>query len=218
MAESDNYIVTMEGVSKSFPGVQALEDVFFNLKKGEIHALVGENGAGKSTLIKVLTGVERQEHGTITLEGKEIFIKSPQHAQTMGISTVYQEVNLCPNLTIAENIMIGRAPMKFGRIDWRTMNTRAKQILQRLDVDIDVTQTLGSYSVAIQQMAAIARALEISSARILILDEPTSSLAAHETAQLFGVMRKLKSEGMAIIFITHFIDQVYEVSDRITVL
>jgi simple sugar transport system ATP-binding protein len=192
--------------------------VNFSLAKGEIHALLGENGAGKSTLIKVLTGVEHPDKGTITLEGKEISIKSPQHAQVLGISTVYQEVNLCPNLTVAENIMIGRAPMKSGSIDWTSMNKQAKKLLVELDVDIDVTQMLGSYSVAIQQMAAIARALEISSARILILDEPTSSLTTHETEQLFSVMRKLKSEGMAIIFITHFLDQVYEVADRITVL
>src|SRR5574341_1554904 len=218
MAESNNDIVTMEGIHKAFPGVQALEGVNFALKKGEIHALVGENGAGKSTLIKVLTGVERQDTGTITLEGKKVLIRSPQHAQTLGISTVYQEINLCPNLTVAENIMIGREPMRLGRIDWKAINSRARQILQGLDVDIDVTQPLGSYSVAIQQMAAIARALEISSARILILDEPTSSLDIHETEQLFSVMRKLKSEGMAIIFITHFLDQVYEVADRITVL
>ena len=218
MPEFYNYIIEMEGIHKSFPGVQALENVDFNLKKGEIHALVGENGAGKSTLIKALTGVEKQDEGTINLEGKEINVKSPQHAQRMGISTVYQEINLCPNLTVAENILIGWEPRKWGRVDWKTMNARAKEILQGLDVDIDVTQTLGSYSVAIQQMAAIARALEISNARILILDEPTSSLDAHETQQLFGVMRKLKSEGMAIVFITHFIDQVYEVADRITVV
>ena len=145
-------------------------------------------------------------------------IKSPQHAQSLGISTVYQEINLCPQLTVAENILIGREPMKLGSVDWKAMNAQARQILQGLDIDIDVTQPLGSYSVAIQQMAAIARALEISSAKILILDEPTSSLDAHETEQLFGVMRKLKNEGMAIIFITHFLNQVYEVADRITVL
>ncbi|MCJ7435750.1 MAG: sugar ABC transporter ATP-binding protein [Anaerolineales bacterium] len=208
----------MKGIDITFPGVHALENVDFTLRRGEIHALVGENGAGKSTLIKVLTGVEHQDSGTITLDGKEVSIKSPQHAQELGISTVYQEINLCPNLTVAENIMIGRAPMKFGSVDWATTNARARQLLKELDVDIDVTQTLGSYSVAIQQMAAIARALEISSAKVLILDEPTSSLDAHETAQLFGVMRKLRRDGMGIIFITHFIDQVFEVADRITVL
>jgi len=218
MAESDKDIITMEGIHKSFPGVQALEDVDFTLKRGEIHALVGENGAGKSTLIKALTGVERPNKGTITVDGKEVSIRSPQHAQKLGISTVYQEVNLCPNLTVAENILIGREPMKWGSIDWKTMNARARQILRGLDIDLDVTRTLGTCSVAIQQMAAIARALEISSVRILILDEPTSSLTIHETEQLFRVMRKLKSEGMAIIFVTHFLDQVYEVADRITVL
>jgi len=222
MAESNNDsnrdIVVMKGISKSFPGVLALENVDFTLRRGEIHALVGENGAGKSTLIKILTGVEQPNNGTITVNQQTISIRSPQHAQAIGISTVYQEVNLCVNLTVAENILIGREPMKWGHIDWKAMNARARQILQGLDVDLDVTQTLGSCSVAIQQMAAIARALEISSAKILILDEPTSSLDAHETDQLFAVLRKLKSDGMAIIFITHFLDQVYEVADRITVL
>jgi simple sugar transport system ATP-binding protein len=219
MAESSNDIVAMKGIYKSFPGVHALEDVDFTLRRGEIHALVGENGAGKSTLIKVLTGVERPNKGTITVNQQTTNIRSPQHAQALGISTVYQEVNLCLNLTIAENIMIGREPMKFGSIDWGAMNARAREILRGLDLDLDVTQTLGSCSVAIQQMAAIARALEISSAKILILDEPTSSLTIHETEQLFAVMRKLKkSQGMAIIFITHFLNQVYEIADRITVL
>jgi simple sugar transport system ATP-binding protein len=218
MATSETAIVKMRGIHITFPGVKALEDVDFTLKQGEIHALLGENGAGKSTLIKVLTGVEHQDKGTIAIDDKDVIIRSPQHAQTLGISTVYQEVNLCPNLTVAENIMIGRAPMKLGSIDWAATNDRARRLLEELDVHIDVAQTLGSYSVAIQQMAAIARALEISSARILILDEPTSSLTTHETQQLFGVMRKLKRDGMAIIFITHFLDQVYEIADRITVL
>jgi simple sugar transport system ATP-binding protein len=235
MAEQNNDLVTMEGIRKTFPGVQALEDVSFSLRRGEIHALVGENGAGKSTLIKVLTGVERQDAGMILLEGKHTAIHSPQHALDLGISTVYQEVNLCPNLTVAENIMIGREPRRLGPVrsaartgsglvrrlggvDWKAMNERADRILRGLDVCIDVTQPLGSYSVAIQQMAAIARALEIASAKILILDEPTSSLDSHETQQLFSVMRKLRGEGMGVVFITHFLDQVFEVADRITVL
>jgi len=218
MAEQNHDILAMKGISKAFPGVQALENVDFVLREGEIHALVGENGAGKSTLIKVLTGVEHADSGSIHFMGEEIHVRSPQHAQTMGITTVYQEVNLCPNLTVAENILIGREPMKRGSIDWRTMNARAAQLLRRLDIDVDVTRTVDSYSVAIQQMVAIVRALDVSTAKILILDEPTSSLDAHETAQLFAVMRKLKNEGMGIIFITHFIDQLYEVSDRITVL
>ena len=217
MSDSGN-IVEMKGIDKAFPGVQALSGVDFLLKRGEIHAIIGENGAGKSTLIKTLTGVEKPDAGTIVLEGGEVMVKSPQHAQQLGISTVYQEINLCPNLTVAENILIGREPRRFGSVNWAKMNAHAKELLQRLGIDIDVTQTLGSYPVAIQQMAAIVRALEIASAKILILDEPTSSLDAGETEQLFQVMRKLKSEGMAIIFITHFIDQVYQVADRITVL
>jgi monosaccharide-transporting ATPase len=218
MAESSSDIVVMKGIYKSFPGVQALENVDFTLRREEIHALVGENGAGKSTLIKILTGVEQPDTGTITVNQQTVSIKSPQHAQGLGISTVYQEVNLCPNLTVAENILIGREPMKWGSINWKAMNARARQILHGLDIDLDVTQTLGACSVAVQQMAAIARALETISVKILVLDEPTSSLDTHETAQLFGVMRKLKREGMAIIFITHFLNQVYEVADRITVL
>jgi len=212
-----NYLLAMRGIDKAFPGVQALSEVDFFLERGEIHAIMGENGAGKSTLIKVLTGVEHHDAGTIELDGEKIVAKSPLYAQELGISTVYQEINLCTNLTIAENIFIGRAPRKQGRIDWKTMNRRANEILTRMDIEVDVTQTLGMYPVAIQQMVAIARALEIS-ARILILDEPTSSLDTRETAKLFEVMRKLKAEGIGIIFITHFIDQVYEISDRITVL
>ena len=180
MIRSENNILVMEGISKAFPGVQALENVDFTLKAGEIHALVGENGAGKSTLIKVLTGVERPEAGRILLNGEEIQTRSPQHAQSLGISTVYQEINLCKNLTVAENILIGREPMKFGRIDWSRMNSEAAEILNRLlDVNIDVTKLLGSYTVAIQQMVAIARALDITSAKILILDEPTSSSVSY---------------------------------------
>ncbi len=218
MSDTDQEIIVMSGIYKSFPGVQALENVDFSLKKGEIHALVGENGAGKSTLIKVMTGVERQDQGKVMFSGEEVFIRSPQHAQEVGISTVYQEVNLCDYLTVAENILLGREPHKFMRIDIKGMNVRAREILLDLGVDIDVTQPLGSYSTAIQQITAIARALEVASAKVLILDEPTSSLDAHETEQIFHVMEKLKKDGMGIIFITHFIDQVYKVSDRITVL
>ncbi len=219
MSDANDYILTMEGISKAFPGVQALENVDFTLKRGEIHCLVGENGAGKSTLIKALTGVERPDAGKITLDGEEIHTRSPQHAQRLGISTVYQEINLCPNLTVAENILLGREPHRFGSIDWAKMNAESVEILKRLlDIDIDVTKLLGTYTVAIQQMVAIARALDITSAKILILDEPTSSLDANETQQLFNVMSKLREDGVGIIFITHFIDQVFEISDRITVL
>lgn len=212
----ESVILTMKGISKAFPGVQALSEVDFSLKRGQIHALMGENGAGKSTLIKILTGVEHPDAGSITLENRQIHPQTPLQAQALGISTVYQEVNLCPNLSVAENIFIGREPKKMGRINWKTINTQARQILDRMDIAIDVTQSLGMYPVAIQQMVAIARALQVS-AKILILDEPTSSLAAHEVDKLFQVMRKLRSEGLGIIFITHFLDQVYQTSDAITV-
>ncbi|WP_420808459.1 sugar ABC transporter ATP-binding protein [Clostridium manihotivorum] len=208
----------MKGISKSFPGVKALSNVDFQLRKGEIHTLMGQNGAGKSTLIKVLTGVYEIDEGTILLSGKEVKITSTHDAQENGISTVYQEVNLCPNLTVAENIYIGREPMKRGHIDWNVMNKNAEKLLEeRLNLKIDVKRLLSGYSVAIQQMVAIARAVDISNG-ILILDEPTSSLDSNEVKQLFKVMRKLKAEGMSMVFVTHFMDQVYEISDRITVL
>ena len=217
MTEAKN-IVKMLGIAKSFPGVVALEDVDFSLRAGEIHALMGENGAGKSTLIKVLTGVEQPDHGTIELDGKLVQVWSPQHSQELGISTVYQEVNLCTNISVAENIMLGHEPHRFGSIDWRKVNELARKATHRLNIDIDVTQPLENYSVAIQQMVAITRALEVLSAKVLILDEPTSSLDMHETSLLFDVVRKLKNEGIGIIFITHFLDQVYQIADRITVL
>lgn len=218
MVEDKQNIIEMKGISKLFPGVQALDKVDFSLRSGEIHALVGENGAGKSTLIKVMTGVEKQDQGTFKFDGDEVSIRSPQHAQEIGISPVYQEINLCDFLTVAENILLGREPQKFLQIDFKAMNQHAEEILSELDMKIDVTKPLGSYSTAIQQITAIARALEVSSAKVLILDEPTSSLDANETEKLFKVMRKLKENGVAIIFITHFIDQVFEISDRITVL
>lgn len=218
MADKNEFVLTMTGISKTFPGVIALENVDFALKRGEIHALVGENGAGKSTLIKVLTGVEHPDAGTIQLEDKVILVRSPQHSQEIGISTVYQEVNLCTNLSVAENILLGHEPQRFGSIHWRRMNAQANLAVKRLGIDIDVTEALGNYSVAIQQMVAIARALEVLSAKVLILDEPTSSLDVNEANRLFEVMRKLRSEGLGVIFITHFLDQVYQVADRITVL
>jgi simple sugar transport system ATP-binding protein len=209
----------MRNISKNFPGVIALSKVDFTLRDGEIHALMGENGAGKSTLIKVLTGVEEFETGEIRIQGinHPIINTSPREARLNGISTVYQEVNLCPNLSVAENIYIGREPKKFGRIDWKIINSKSKEILENLNIKLDVTKPLGNYSVAIQQMVAIARAVDIS-AKVLILDEPTSSLDEFEVVKLFQVMRKLKKSGIGIIFVTHFLEQVYEVCDRITVL
>ena len=208
----------MSGIYKHFPGVKALSAVNFRLFPGEVHALMGENGAGKSTLIKVLTGVYSIDQGAVELDGKPVAIHSPQEAQHAGISTVYQEVNLCPNLTVAENIFIGREPRRFGRILWKEMNRKAEQLLrERLQLSIDVAQPLQVYSVAVQQLVAIARALNVSS-KVLILDEPTSSLDRNEVEQLFAIMRKLKEDGLAILFVTHFLDQVYEISDRITIL
>jgi len=210
-------ILSIKGLSKSFPGVKALSNVDFSLKRGEIHALMGENGAGKSTVIKVLTGVYKRDAGEIIYNGAPLECSSPLHAQEMGISPVYQEVNLVPNLSVAENVFLGRQPMKAGRIDWSTMNREAVKIIRRFDLEIDVEKNLGAYPVAIQQMVAIARALELN-AKIIILDEPTSSLNVQETQRLFTQMRRLKEEGHGIIFITHFIDQAYEISDTITVL
>lgn len=215
---AEHALLTMRGICKYFPGVRALENVDFTLRAGEIHALMGENGAGKSTLIKVLTGVHVKDGGRIELEGREIAPSSPLEAQKNNISTVYQEVNLCPNLTVAENIFIGREPKKAGRIDWKAINKRASELLRRLNLaNIDVTKTLDSYSVAVQQMIAIARAVDIQ-AKVLILDEPTSSLDENETQRLFEVMRDLKKQGLGIIFVSHFLDQIYEVCDRVTVL
>jgi galactofuranose transport system ATP-binding protein len=217
MAATPN-LLSMKGITKSFPGVIALEEVDFDLRKGEVHALMGENGAGKSTLIKVLTGVEHPDSGSIELDSRFVQVRSPQHSQELGISTVYQEVNLCTNISVAENIMLGHEPHRFGSIDWGKLNVQARRALKRLDIDIDVAQPLGNYSLAIQQMVAIARSLEITDAKVLILDEPTSSLDINETNLLFELMRKLKGEGIGIIFITHFLDQVYRIADRITVL
>lgn len=215
--DGNNSLLQAKGIYKVFPGVKALTNVDFDLKPGEIHCLMGENGAGKSTLIKVLTGVEILDGGDVFLEGNSIRPSSPYVAQRLGISTVYQEVNLCPNLSVAENIFIGREPLRLGRIDWKEINNRSTMLLEKMNLNIDVTEPLERYSVAVQQMVAIARALDIS-AKVLILDEPTSSLDAKEVVQLFDLLRKLKREGMGIVFVTHFIEQVYAVSDRITIL
>jgi monosaccharide-transporting ATPase len=214
----DRVILQLSNICKMFPGVKALSNVNFDLKAGEVHALLGENGAGKSTLIKVITGVDKPEIGEITLDGKRIHPGSTLHAQELGISAVFQEVNLCPNLSVAENISIGRETTRFGFIDSTEAKNKASQLLKQLDIDINVNRTLASYSVSIRQMVAIARALNVAKTKVLILDEPPSSLDTHEVQKLFEVMRKLKNDGIGIIFITHFIDQAYEMADRITIL
>ena len=208
-------VLTMRNIDKIFPGTRALNNVDFTLRRGEVHALMGENGAGKSTLIKVLTGVYEKDGGTIRVEGTEAHIHSPQDAQNVGISTVYQEITLCPNLTVAENMFIGRT--KGTLIPWKNWEKRATEILTNLGIPARAKQELSSCSLAVQQMVAIARAVDMN-CKVLILDEPTSSLDDKEVQMLFELMRDLKSRGVGIIFVTHFLDQVYEVSDRITVL
>jgi simple sugar transport system ATP-binding protein len=210
-------VLSLAGIGKSFAGVRVLSGVKLRLFAGEVHALMGQNGAGKSTLIKVLTGVFPADAGAIELEGEAIHPRTPLEAQRIGISTVYQEVNLCPNLTVAENVFAGRYPRKWGRIDWARMNAEARALLARLNIDIDVTRLLAGYPVAVQQMVAIARALSVQ-AKVLVLDEPTSSLDEDEVNRLFEVLRRLQGEGLAILFVTHFLDQVYALADRITVL
>ena len=210
-------VLKMRDICKYFPGVKALQNVDFTLREGEIHALMGENGAGKSTLIKVLTGVYEKDNGEIFIKGhdKAVSIRSPQDAQNAGISTVYQEITLCPNLTVAENMYIGRT--KGSISNWKKINAGATKLLKSLGIPATATQQLGSCSIAVQQMVAIARAVDMD-CKVLILDEPTSSLDEQEVEKLFGLMRDLKSKGVGIIFVTHFLDQVYEVCDRITVL
>lgn len=213
----DQIVLQMQGICKEFPGVKALSKVDFSLRSGQIHALMGENGAGKSTLIKVLTGVYALDGGTIALQGKSIVNTSPQQAQENGISTVYQEITLCPNLSVAENLYIGREPRRGGFIDWKTMNRQAADLLASFDIYVPPTQQLDDCSLAVQQMIAIARAVDMQ-CKVLVLDEPTSSLDDDEVAKLFALMRKLKEQGVGIVFVTHFLEQVYEVCDCITVL
>ena len=211
-------VLEATGLRKRFGATVALDGAGLSLRAGEIHALMGQNGAGKSTLIKLLTGVEAPDAGTITLDGRTIAPATPLDAQREGISTVYQEVNLCPNLSVAENLFAGRYPRgRLGLVDWKQVRAGARALLRELHLDIDVDRPLSGYPVAVQQMVAIARALGVS-ARVLVLDEPTSSLDEGEVRELFAVMRRLRERGMAILFVTHFLDQVYAVSDRITVL
>ena len=214
---TEGALLEVRGARKVFPGVRALDDVDFTLRAGEIHALLGENGAGKSTLINLLTGVLPRDGGTIRIEGVEIDPRGPAEARAAGIGAVYQEASLLPNLSVAENLYLGRQPTRFGLVQRGRMNRDAAALLARYGLIIDVAETLASYSTAVQQIVAIARAVDLS-AKVLILDEPTASLDAAETAMLFDVMRDLKAKGLGLVFVTHFLDQVFAVSDRITVL
>jgi monosaccharide-transporting ATPase len=214
---SDEPIVQMTGITKDFTGVRALDGVDFTLRPGEIHAIMGENGAGKSTLIKVLTGVHSPDAGRILLDGEPVRFHSPGHAQAGGVSTVYQEVNLTENLSVAENLFAGREPRLGPFINFRAMRRRAAALMSDIGVDLNVAAPLSSYSIATQQLVAIARAVDIES-KVLILDEPTSSLDREEVAVLMRVMRRLADSGTALVFISHFLEQVYGICDRMTVL
>jgi len=210
-------LLEIRGLCKSFGPVRALDAVDLTVRSGEIHALLGENGAGKSTLIKALTGIYSRDAGTIRVAGEAISPATPDEAVAAGIATVYQEVNLLPNLSVAQNLYLGRQPTRFGLVSRGEMRRRARELLAGFGLLLDVDAPLGEYSVAVQSLVAIARAVDLS-ARVLILDEPTASLDTHEVEVLFGVMRQLAARGIGIVFVTHFLDQVYAVSDRITVL
>jgi ribose transport system ATP-binding protein len=207
----------MEGITKVFSGVVALDGVNFRLERGEVHALVGENGAGKSTLIKIMTGAYRRDGGRAWLEGREVNFASPEEAQEQGVVAVYQEVNLLMFRTVAENIFLGREPRKFGLIDWKRMNRDTQAILDRLGLDIRPETTLGQLNIALRQMVAIARGVSVG-AKVVVLDEPTSSLTEHEVSILYDVIRRLKAEGVGLVYISHRFDELYTVCDTVTVL
>jgi galactofuranose transport system ATP-binding protein len=210
-------LLEMSGIHKSFPGVRALSDARLSVGRSEVHALVGQNGAGKSTMIKILTGAYRRDSGNINFDGQAVDFSSPQSAQNAGIATIYQEVNLVPLRSVAENIMLGREPKRFGLIDWKTLNAQASAALERFGVRVDVTQALGSMSIAVQQMTAIARAVNLK-AKLVVMDEPTSSLDEGEVETLFGVIRQLKADGVSVIFVSHKLDELYAVCDRVTIM
>ncbi|MGR3618716.1 MAG: sugar ABC transporter ATP-binding protein [Roseovarius sp.] len=210
-------LLTTRSLTKTFPGAKALDSVDFGLAAGEVHALLGENGAGKSTLIKCLTGAYARDSGDIALDGAPISPRSTSEAQELGIGTVYQEINLLPNLTVAQNLTFGREPTRFGMVDGHAQRRRAETMLEGYGIDIDVSRDLAAYSVAVRQIVAIARAVALSG-KVLILDEPTASLDAREVATLFNVLRGLRDRGLGIVFVSHFLDQVFELTDRVTVL
>ncbi|MFD1342602.1 sugar ABC transporter ATP-binding protein [Litorisediminicola beolgyonensis] len=210
-------LLSIRSLTKTFPGTRALDAVDFDLAAGEVHAFLGENGAGKSTLIKCLTGAYERDAGTILLDGTEVSPRSTAEAQDLGIGTVYQEVNLLPNLSVAQNLTFGREPRRFGMVDPRAQRRQAEAMLEGYGLDIDVSRDLGAYSVAIRQIIAIARAVALSG-KILILDEPTASLDSREVETLFGVVRGLRDQGLGIVFVSHFLDQVFDLTDRVTVL
>ncbi len=210
-------LLQMQNISKVFPGVVALANARLSVGRGEVHALVGENGAGKSTLIKILTGAYRRDGGTVTFDGPAVEFDSPQQAQANGISTIYQEINLVPFRSVAENIFMGREPRRWGLINWRQMNQEASDLLNGLDVHVDVTQPLLNFNIATQQMVAIARAVSFKT-KLVVMDEPTSSLDEREVTTLFEIIRRLKANGVSVIFITHRLDELYVICDRVTIM
>ncbi|MGW4271787.1 sugar ABC transporter ATP-binding protein [Streptomyces seoulensis] len=216
-APRSDWIVEVAGVDKSFAGVHALRGVDFHLRPGEVHALIGENGAGKSTLIKVMTGVYRPDAGHIRFAGEDRAFRNPLEAQAAGISTIYQEVNLVPLMSVARNLCLGREPRRFGLVDVRAMNRLAAEALRRYGVDVDVTRPLGSLGLGAQQMVALARAVQID-ARVVVMDEPTSSLEPREVETLFSVIRDLRRQGIAVVYVSHRLDELYAICDRVTVM
>jgi len=214
---SDETLLSMAGIAKSFSGILALKDASLTVARGEVLALIGQNGAGKSTLIKVLTGALPRDRGTVRFEGAPVAFRTPQDAQAGGIATIYQEINLVPLRSVAENIFLGREPRRWGLIDWRRMHAEAAQLLAQFDVRVDVRQPLNQFNTATQQMVAIARAIG-QQARLVVMDEPTSSLDDHEVAVLFDVIRQLKARGIGVIFVSHRLDELYAVCDRVTVM
>ena len=212
-------LLELTGITKRFPGVRALDDVDFTLRAGEVHCLVGENGAGKSTLMKILAGGRHADSGDIRLGNETVHFRSPYHAQELGISMIYQEFNLCPYLSVAENIFLGRQP-RIGRspfIDWVTLRRNAQELLARIGVDIDVTKGAGECSVAEQQMVEIAKALTFD-ARIMIMDEPSATLTKREIDALFVLIGELRHRGIGIIYISHRLEEIYRIGDRVTVM
>ncbi|MCR5746995.1 MAG: sugar ABC transporter ATP-binding protein [Lachnospiraceae bacterium] len=216
MNVADDLILELKGITKIFPGVKALNNVQFQLRRGEVHALMGENGAGKSTFIKVITGVHNAEEGHMYLNGQEVHFKGPLDAQEAGIAAVYQHPTSYPELSVTENIFMGHETVKGGMIQWKEMNEKAQQLLDSLDADFKATDEVGALSVAQQQMTEIAKALS-SNAQIFILDEPTAALTANESEKLYGIVDKLREEGKSVIFISHRFEDMYRLASRVTV-
>jgi ABC-type sugar transport system ATPase subunit len=213
-----NAILELEGISKAFPGVKALEDTHFSLQPGEVHALLGENGAGKSTLIKIVSGVYKPDAGTVRINGQPVVFSTPREAQAYGVATIYQELSLYPELSVAENIFLGHAPRKYGMINWGEMSRRSKEILASLEIhDMDVTRKVGAMTMGNRQRVEIAKALS-QDAKILIMDEPTASLSEADVQRLFQIVRLLRERGVGIIYISHRMEEVFLLADRVTVL